>query len=520
MYPRDVLGLVCLAAATVLTISCGSTGDSAPAGCTTDAECSDTDDCTADTCDTATGQCANDPAPDGTSCDSDNGQCASGACVLCYADKCDDGNDCTADRCLMASGACTNDSEPQGTLCGDGVCDGAGGCNECNTNEDCVDRNQCTVDTCELGSCRHDEVAANGSSCGGAGTCADGVCDGATECGLEPPAVANSSVEKTDGNNLASVATYDCDGRYHLADGPSLTCTAGIWEGTVPSCTCDGHVASYTMVGKIFAKSVVNLAGDIGIGATSDFGTTARASVIRLRLEADGDDVKLGTPADPASVELVEFFLPQEFEQCPLSNPRNCEGLDGPSESLYIDTDLDGIAGSPENECPLASGQSDGSTLSWGACSVPTVSLSNQCYFPSSTEATACFVSASVDSSFVLAEGSGPGCLRTRAVGNVFCHSLGSGSNTFCEIAGLVDESNTPIDQEWDQKLSNNAVLPPDEPGEPSAGFTIGNPDATAEMIPNVASQVVPNEINTGTGIALEGTLVSVDYCVPEPDCP
>jgi hypothetical protein len=94
--------------------------------------CSDGNECTNDLCDPADGSCSNPAVADGTSCDGGNGQCMSGSCEaidLCEGVTCDDGNECTADGCDSATGECTYLPDP-GASCdgGNGTCDGAGNC--------------------------------------------------------------------------------------------------------------------------------------------------------------------------------------------------------------------------------------------------------------------------------------------------------------------------------------------------------------------------------------------------------
>ncbi len=94
----------------------------------------DGNECTDDVCDPATGDCSV-PVPDGTACELNNhlGQCVDGVCELCADAWCPpDSNECTADLCDPATGDCVYPPAPDGTLCdsGNGECV-AGECDLC-----------------------------------------------------------------------------------------------------------------------------------------------------------------------------------------------------------------------------------------------------------------------------------------------------------------------------------------------------------------------------------------------------
>jgi streptogramin lyase len=84
--------------------------------CVLDANCSDNNPCTLDTCPVPGGACVHTPAPN---------------CCLVDGD-CNDQNPCTLDTCPAAGGACT--FTPKG--------------NCCNSNTDCNDNDLCTADLC------------------------------------------------------------------------------------------------------------------------------------------------------------------------------------------------------------------------------------------------------------------------------------------------------------------------------------------------------------------------------------
>jgi hypothetical protein len=91
-------------------------------------ECEDdSNECTDDVCNPATGSCEHVTLPDDTECDFDGspGLCKAGECVdamLCEGVQCDDDNECTKDTCNPLTGSCANMPIEDGTLCTGGVC--------------------------------------------------------------------------------------------------------------------------------------------------------------------------------------------------------------------------------------------------------------------------------------------------------------------------------------------------------------------------------------------------------------
>ena len=127
------------------------------AGCTTNKECDDGNECTEDLC--IEGACQNNPYPDDTPCT--GGVCCGGTCtaVVCSVDiDCDDFNECTTDTCTnpdTCSAACSNTPVADDTPCTGGVCCGAT-CSApvCSSNPECDDSEPCTTDTCmDAGTC-------------------------------------------------------------------------------------------------------------------------------------------------------------------------------------------------------------------------------------------------------------------------------------------------------------------------------------------------------------------------------
>lgn len=159
--------------------------------------CNDSNACTTDSCDLATGLCKNEPHV-GQPCSDDNActgtdQCnASGQCAgtplvgCCLKDAdCNDDQACTTDTCNLATKTCTNTAKncDDGNACTVDACDPVGGA--CvHPPKDCDDNNPCTADACDAsGACVHTTVAAgtscsDGDACNGAETCQSGVCTG------------------------------------------------------------------------------------------------------------------------------------------------------------------------------------------------------------------------------------------------------------------------------------------------------------------------------------------------------
>src|SRR5687767_2859479 len=126
---------------------------------------------------------------------------------LCTGVDCGDGNDCTADSCDPATGACGHASEPLGLLCGDrssGICDavdrcdGAGVClsNHVAEGTDCgeTDADCEAPDTCQQGVCQDNGFRPAGTACGSP---AVGSCDAADSCDSSGACLQNHAEDGT-----------------------------------------------------------------------------------------------------------------------------------------------------------------------------------------------------------------------------------------------------------------------------------------------------------------------------------
>jgi len=143
------------------TCSGGKCQNSAVSGCcTANSQCDDSDPCTADVCSGNTcqnsaisGCCTKDAdCDDKNPCTTDTcsgGKCQTGSVAGCCAKDadCDDSNPCTTDTCDTSSGACANAA--------------TSGC--CAYDTDCDDSDPCTLDTCDTSTntCQHAAICAD-----------------------------------------------------------------------------------------------------------------------------------------------------------------------------------------------------------------------------------------------------------------------------------------------------------------------------------------------------------------------
>jgi hypothetical protein len=145
---RYLFGFMCVMALGVM--GCSET----QAGCWSDDDCGDENECTEDVCDIASGTCSNLSVADGMVCNFDG---TSGVCVsgTCGEDLCE-GVVCEGDL------LCVNNDTSRWVY----YCDYADGgvCKE--RAEGCLDYNQCTYDRCdpETGDCFY-PVVPDGENC-------------------------------------------------------------------------------------------------------------------------------------------------------------------------------------------------------------------------------------------------------------------------------------------------------------------------------------------------------------------
>jgi hypothetical protein len=177
--------------------------------CTLPSECNDGNPCTNDTCSGNPSICHNEPAdgtpcPNGTRCDGDE-ICQNGSCTNGTPVNCADTDPCTDDVCDAATGACSHPRIPNccqsvadcndnnvctSDTCVAQVCDHAVNPSCCATDADCNDGNPCTQDSaCVANSCTHGPLSGAQPGCGD--VCTSGTCNAGT-CALGAPVVCAS----------------------------------------------------------------------------------------------------------------------------------------------------------------------------------------------------------------------------------------------------------------------------------------------------------------------------------------
>jgi hypothetical protein len=169
--------------------------------CTGNAECDDGNVCTTDVCVPATG-CQHDPntvaCSDGNACTLGD-VCGGGTCVPGPLRNCADTNACTLDLCNPATGLCQNPAAPGGTACNDGnACTQTDACNAfgqclganpvvCPTGGQCENPGVCNPGT---GLCSAPVPKPATASCNDGNACTGtDRCDGAGGCQGSNPVV-------------------------------------------------------------------------------------------------------------------------------------------------------------------------------------------------------------------------------------------------------------------------------------------------------------------------------------------
>ena len=227
--------------------------------------CDDKNSCTTDYCDKATGKCVNKAVPAGSKC-SDGNACTlldtcklskSGMVCTGLAKKCDDGKPCTADSCNTKTGDCLHKTLADGATCDDGdkctsgdKCKNVGLITLCvGAKVNCDDKNVCTADSCspKLG-CLHKNLLI-GASCEDGNKCTVGdTCQGT----LVKGGIACKSGKATVCNDNNPCTTDKCSPKTGLCVFTNLAVGAVCDDGS--KCTSDDKCASLklgmTCVGK------------------------------------------------------------------------------------------------------------------------------------------------------------------------------------------------------------------------------------------------------------------------------
>ncbi len=161
-------------------------------GCDHEGACDDDNTCTEDMCD-INGACTHTPLFEALPCDdfdacTSNDACANGACVGQGPPSCDDDNPCTVDSCDEATGDCLHAGAcNDGIFCTDDICTpGASGvtCEHIPNTNQCNDGDPCTpVDACSNGACAGSGAAP---SCDDRDDCTEDMCVPMEGCKHEP----------------------------------------------------------------------------------------------------------------------------------------------------------------------------------------------------------------------------------------------------------------------------------------------------------------------------------------------
>jgi len=240
-------------------------------------KCDDKNPCTNDSCDKKKG-CVY--TPNESFCDADgdkctqNDKCSSGVCVAGKKKACKDSNDCTADLCDKATGFCkfTQLTVPcddgnqctKGEACGKHPDTGLAACIG-GKPVDCSDGNSCTKDSCDpKNGCKYAPLfdgspCNDGNKCTDPDGCAKGVCQGKpidvkTKCDDGNPCTKDSCASDK-GCHSAPLSGIKCEDGNVCTEGDVCskgTCTAGTNTcGCTKDLDCkakeDGNVCNGTL---------------------------------------------------------------------------------------------------------------------------------------------------------------------------------------------------------------------------------------------------------------------------------
>lgn len=200
--------------------------------CDTDADCSDGNQCTTDTCPPDGSACINTVRTG--SCTDNNActlgdSCVAGVCVPGAAANCSDGQSCTVDTCLPASGCfhfpivtgpCDDgNSCTTGDQCVSGVCVG--------NAPNCDDHNPCTDDTCNEFGCVNTfntSPCNDNNLCTGGDVCLNGTCGGTPiSCDDADPCTTDSCAQSAGCQHIGILGCADSDGDGVLDDVDACT---------------------------------------------------------------------------------------------------------------------------------------------------------------------------------------------------------------------------------------------------------------------------------------------------------
>ncbi|MBM4396514.1 MAG: hypothetical protein FJ087_12600 [Deltaproteobacteria bacterium] len=246
--------------------------------------CADSNVCTDDWCDPATGGCVftpnSKPCDDGRMCTA-NDACSASVCAGTPI-SCDDGKACTIDACVEGSGCRHED---------------IAGCTSCANDAGCNDNNACTQDRCIDTQCQFTPLdgtpCQDGNACTDNDRCASGTCLGGTAkvCDDGKVCTANTCDPAT-GCVFAPLTGGECDDGDACtrpdtcqagvcAAGP-LVCCAGKPDGTICSDQDNATGPDFCLESKCVGTKKVTYAGvtngatyltDVDVGPTGAWAT-------------------------------------------------------------------------------------------------------------------------------------------------------------------------------------------------------------------------------------------------------
>ena len=249
-------------------------------------DCDDDNACTVDSCQTVSGLCLNAPIPNGVPCDDGTActvgdGCNGGKCASGTPKSCNDSDPCTTDLCNGATGACGHNKiiGCGGNCAADGDCPedknpctvakcdagdkctflpAAGDCDDgdnctvgdtCNGGQcqgsakTCDDDNVCTTDACKAGACLHGDVQAGASCddgllCTIGDACKDGKCvSGVAKVCVTDQTCMSSACDAKTGDCVTSAVKPGTP----CSDGDACTLNdgcgqGGCWPGKTKDC--------------------------------------------------------------------------------------------------------------------------------------------------------------------------------------------------------------------------------------------------------------------------------------------
>ena len=211
--------------------------------------CDDKNECTKDSCDDATGNCAAEKSSDGAVCDDKSACTQKDVCTagVCAGAKltCDDTNPCTDDACDATKGCTTTANKAtchDGNACTTGdVCKDSA-CAAGTVVTACDDKNPCTTDTCDkVKGCVHANSTAacnDADACTDADACVNGACGGQPKVCNDANLCTDDSCDKVKGCILTN-NTAPCSDSSVCT--PEDKCAAGKCVGGAPIKCDDGN---------------------------------------------------------------------------------------------------------------------------------------------------------------------------------------------------------------------------------------------------------------------------------------